>query len=146
MPLREATSEDFEMLWQIDQRCFPPGIAYSKEELGWFMSRPRAFTLISQATDKIAGFLLVNYEEMNRSGRADIDSSIGHLITIDVLPEARRSGVGTELLASAEQRLSHEKCRSLLLETAVDNDAALRFYKKHGFDILRTLPRYYPNG
>jgi ribosomal protein S18 acetylase RimI-like enzyme len=31
----------------------------------------------------------------------------------------------------------------VLLETGVDNDSAIRFYKKHGYTILRTIPRYY---
>jgi ribosomal protein S18 acetylase RimI-like enzyme len=31
----------------------------------------------------------------------------------------------------------------VFLETAVDNLAALTFYKRHGYSVLRTLPRYY---
>ena len=68
---------------------------------------------------------------------------MGHVITIDVLARWRRDGVGTELLASAEKRLKKDGCRTVLLETGVDNDSAIRFYKKHGYTILRTIPRYY---
>ena len=32
------------------------------------------------------------------------------------------------------------------LETAVDNLAALSFYKRHGYNVIRTWPRYYSNG
>jgi ribosomal protein S18 acetylase RimI-like enzyme len=32
------------------------------------------------------------------------------------------------------------------LETAVDNISALSFYKRHGYNVLRTWPRYYSNG
>jgi ribosomal protein S18 acetylase RimI-like enzyme len=32
------------------------------------------------------------------------------------------------------------------LETAVDNLPALTFYKRHGYDIVKTMPRYYSNG
>ncbi len=32
------------------------------------------------------------------------------------------------------------------LETAVDNLAALAFYKRHGYSVVRTWPRYYSNG
>ena len=32
------------------------------------------------------------------------------------------------------------------LETAVDNVAALSFYKRHGYSVVRTWPRYYSNG
>ena len=29
------------------------------------------------------------------------------------------------------------------LEVAVDNEPALSFYKKHGYSVLKVLPRYY---
>jgi hypothetical protein len=31
--VRDFWPEDFEMLWRMDQECFPPGIAYSRQEL-----------------------------------------------------------------------------------------------------------------
>ena len=33
--------------------------------------------------------------------------------------------------------------REVYLETAVDNEPALRLYRKLGYEILRTLPEYY---
>ena len=36
--------------------------------------------------------------------------------------------------------------RAVGLETAVDNVAALSFYKRHGYSVIRTWPRYYSNG
>jgi ribosomal protein S18 acetylase RimI-like enzyme len=38
------------------------------------------------------------------------------------------------------------KCASIRLETAVDNVAALSFYKRHGYNVIRSLLRYYSNG
>lgn len=70
----------------------------------------------------------------------------GHIITIDVVPSQRRSGVGSLLLRSAEDRLRGAGCRGVGLETAVDNLTALKFYKRHGYSVIRTWPRYYPNG
>lgn len=70
----------------------------------------------------------------------------GHIITIDVLPEARRAGLGSRLLALAEERLRAASCTTVRLETAVDNASALAFYKRHKYDLVRTIPRYYPGG
>jgi ribosomal-protein-alanine N-acetyltransferase len=70
----------------------------------------------------------------------------GHLITIDVLPDARRYGLGSKLLTAAEERLQSVSCRRIYLETAVDNLPAIAFYKRHKYSVVRTVPRYYSNG
>ena len=77
---------------------------------------------------------------------AEGESRGGHIITIDVVATARRSGAGSLLLCAAEDRLRAIGCRSVELETAVDNLSALSFYKRHGYTVIRTFPRYYSNG
>jgi ribosomal-protein-alanine N-acetyltransferase len=68
---------------------------------------------------------------------------MGRIITIDVLAAARKSGVGTLLLTAAEKELERAGCDHVVLEVAVDNHNAIRFYKKHGYSVLKVLPRYY---
>jgi ribosomal-protein-alanine N-acetyltransferase len=148
MNVRPAAAADFETLWQIDQNCFPPGIAYGREELQWYMKLPRAFALVGESSGKIVGFVLVSIAQVKtkKRGAGAAESaieSVGHIITIDVLAKWRREGVGSKLLTEAEDRLREEGCRTVLLETGVDNDSAIRFYKKHGYSVMRTLPRYY---
>ena len=139
--IRDYRPDDFERLWEIDQICFPPGISYSRFELGIYVSRRNAFTLIAQAGDpdvdqKILGFLVAE------AGRR----RVGHIITIDVLSGAREQGLGSSLLETAETRMRSAGCGAIYLETAVDNAAAIAFYKRHRYDIIKTVPRYYPNG
>ena len=50
------------------------------------------------------------------------------------------------MMREAEKRLRDLGCRSVLLETAVDNQAALMFYKRLGFFLVKTIPRYYMTG
>ena len=134
--IRDSTPEDFELLWRLDQECFPPGIAYSKNELGTYMRHRGAFTLVAAdiISKSIVGFVVAY------GGRT------GHVITIDVAPKARRSGVGSILLRAAEERLAAAGICAVGLETAVDNLGALSFYKRHGYGVIRTWPRYYSNG
>jgi [ribosomal protein S18]-alanine N-acetyltransferase len=135
--IRNYLPQDFQRLWGIDQLCFVPGIAYSRYELGIYIRRRSAITLIAEnASSEIVGFLV-----------ADITRKrIGHIITIDVLSDARKHGVGSSLLQAAEQRLAALSCRVVYLETAVDNAPAISFYKKHAYDVIETVPRYYSNG
>ena len=133
--VRDYIPEDFESLWRMDQECFPPGISYSKQELSGFVRHRGSFTLV--ATDdkeKLQGFIVAHC------------AASGHVITIDVGPSTRRSGVGSRLLRAAEERMRAAGCRAVGLETAVDNLTALSFYKRHGYDVIRTRPRYYSNG
>lgn len=143
--IRDFEPQDFEHLWQIDQQCFPPGISYSRQELKAYMRRRGSFTLVAEEGDgklaamedgslRIAGFIVA------------YGGLIGHIITIDVIASARRSGSGSRLLAAAEDRLLAGGSRAVGLETAVDNHAAIAFYKRHGYSVVGTWPRYYPNG
>lgn len=126
-------------------------------ELKYYIRRRQAFTIVAAgfvatkthspnskdgnvpgpgpSADSIAGFLV-----------AEADRGSGHIITIDVVAGARRSGVGSLLLRSAEDRLRKAGCGSVDLETAVDNVSALSFYKRHGYNVVGTWPRYYSNG
>lgn len=132
--IRQFEREDFDSLWRMDQECFAPGIAYSKQELRSFIGHRAAFTLVASEDGMPQGFIVA------------LNGPIGHVITIDVSPKARRSGVGSLLLGAAEKQLSENGSRAVGLEAAVDNVAALSFYKRHGYSVLRTWPRYYSNG
>ena len=134
--LRDFKAEDFETLWRIDQECFPPGISYSRPELKAYIRHHGSFTLIASDAKKqnIDGFIVAH------------GGPIGHIVTIDVIAAARRSGVGSLLLQAAEERLQAAGSRAVGLETAVDNSPALAFYKRHGYNVIRTWPRYYSTG
>lgn len=144
--LRDFRPEDFETLWAIDQNCFVADIAYSRRELAAYMRRRRAFTIVAESrrdqnqggADPVATASFIVAESNHRYA--------GHIITIDVLHEHRRSGLGSSLLAAAEERLRAAGCRNIQLEAAVNNLSAVAFYKRHGYDIVRTIPRYYPGG
>ena len=133
--LRAYRASDFESLWELDQRCFPGDIAYSSEELTYYLRIKTAICLVAWESEHIVGFILGHRD---RRG-------FGHIITLDVDASARRSGLGTTLIQALEERF-RGSCESIFLEVAVNNFAALSFYKKHGYSVLRTLPRYYPGG
>jgi ribosomal-protein-alanine N-acetyltransferase len=137
--VRDYRREDFHILWQIDQSCFPPGISYSQFELKTYIGRQRSFTLVAESGESGPGSLLGFVI-------GEISRRMGHIITIDVRSEARRHRLGSALLKAAEGRLRVEKCSDVRLETAVDNLSALAFYKRHGYSVMDTIPRYYSNG
>jgi len=153
--LREFRREDFDSLWRIDQECFAPGIAYSRVELAAYIRLRGAFTVVAEpvpagpgveSSSQVLGFIVARANPA-RANRAQANRpGVGHILTIDVAPASRRFGVGSKLLATAEERLRAAPCHSVVLETAVDNAAALAFYKRHHYSVVKTMPRYYSNG
>jgi ribosomal-protein-alanine N-acetyltransferase len=133
--VRDYRPEEFETLWRLDQECFPPGISYSRLELKTYMRKRGSFTLVAaDGNDTVVGFIVAY------AGKT------GHIITIDVVAAARRAGVGSQLLQAAEDRLRAAESVAVSLETAVDNVSALAFYKRQGYNVIKTWPRYYSNG
>jgi [ribosomal protein S18]-alanine N-acetyltransferase len=132
--LRPYQSEDFEALHALDQTCFVPGIAYSKAMLRYFLNEPAAVCVVAETEDEeeIAGFIL---GETNRQ--------LGHIVTLDVAQEYRRLGVGSLLLNALEKQFAAAGIRGMVIETAVNNDAAVEFWQRHGYRTEATLKRYY---
>jgi len=130
--LRSYEPHDFNALHRLDQACFPAGISYSKNTLRYFLTVPSADCVVAIDDNKIAGFIV-----------SEENPPLAHIITLDVDEAHRRRGIGTALLEKLESDLAARGVRSILLETASDNDAAVAFWKLHGYRIEATLKRYY---
>jgi len=133
--IRDYQADDFDTLCDIDRRCFPPGIAYSPDDIAMSMLEPGTFIIIGEHDAGVAGFVIAGFI-LARRERSDR----GHIITIDVLAEHRRSGLGSMLLEAAHAQLAG---RRVILEVAVDNASAIAFYKKHGYVTQRRMKKYY---
>lgn len=133
MDLQPLAVADAPALWALDQRCFPPGIAYSQAEIRALLRQAeRGFHRAVHREQVLAGFLL-SLSHRNR----------GHVITIDVDDRHRRRGVGQALMEAAERHYHQQGAAGMRLEVAVNNLAALRFYGRLGYRVVRPLPGYY---
>jgi [ribosomal protein S18]-alanine N-acetyltransferase len=136
MQLRAFRTADLDVLHEIDSACFPPGVAYSREELASFIGHWRSRTWVAEDGGEVVGFLIAN---RTRTGTM-------HVITIDVKEERRRRGVGEALMNAAEEWGRRQGLRGASLETAEGNRAAQEFYRKRGYTKLRQVSNYYADG
>jgi ribosomal-protein-alanine N-acetyltransferase len=136
MLLRAYRPTDLEVLHEIDQTCFPPGISYSRRELSEFITDRKSKTWIAEHEGEIVGFLVADHQRPRMS----------HVITIDVVEEWRRCGVGTRLMDAAESAARDMGSRLIYLETSEQYPSAQRFYLKRGYEKYNVVPRYYGNG
>jgi ribosomal protein S18 acetylase RimI-like enzyme len=72
------------------------------------------------------------------------EPGLAELWDLRVAPECRGQGVGTALLAAAEEWSSARGCDRLRVETQDVNVAACRFYESHGFELRERKPGAYP--
>jgi len=130
--LRAYEPHDFAALFKLDQSCFPAGISYSRVTLRYFLTLPSADCTVAEENGRIIGFIL-----------SEENPPLAHIITLDVDAKHRRLGLGTTLLETQEANLASRGVRSILLETATDNEPAVAFWKSRGYRIEATLKRYY---
>jgi ribosomal-protein-alanine N-acetyltransferase len=149
--IRDYRSQDFNPLWQMDQQCFPPGIAYSRFELMCFLRAQRSFSLVAEEVARppggepaLLGFLVA---EQGGSGRRRLGGDDrGHLVTLDVVAAARRKGIASRLMDEAEARLVGAGCTVCYLEVAVTNEGAIAFYRRRAYQTMSRIPGYYGPG
>jgi len=58
--VRQYQPEDFPRLLEIDQSCFVEGIAYSPQEMRYFLRMPTAISLVGLQDDTIMGFVITD--------------------------------------------------------------------------------------
>ena len=136
--VREYRSEDLPALYALDQSCFAPGIAYTLDELAYFIHHRDATTLVAEGPEGAAGFSVI--ERLRSRGKV-----YAHLITIDILPWCRKQGIGGQLMRAMEHRLRQAEVLRVRLEVAVDNAAAQGFYAHFGYRECGRSANYYLN-
>lgn len=127
---------DLEALFDLDGRCFEPGIAYSRAQIRRFLRFATARGLVAESGGALAGFAL-GYLAPRRVAR---------VLTLDVDPSFRRRGVGKTLLSGLLDRLAADGATETRLEVDVANAGAIAFYEGLGFRRLRRLEDYYAEG
>jgi len=138
--LRDFRPSDLGALYELDQICFAPGIAYTREEIAGYIRRPGSKAWVAESEletrQEIAGFVIAHCDRRRQ----------GHMITVDVAPRWRRQAVGTLLMDAAEAWMRRQGMELVALETAEDNRAAQSFYERRGYVKLRRIEHYYGTG
>lgn len=70
----------------------------------------------------------------------------GEVLTVAVLPEARRHGAGRALLAAAESAFRAEGIARAWLEVRADNAPAIALYRSRGWSDAGRRRAYYADG
>jgi len=134
--IRSYAPADFPAICAIDRLCFSAAISYTPEEMALGLAQRGSVAYVAESDGQVIAFVLASQNKRRA----------GHIITIDILPQFRRRGLGGTLLEMAEQRLKASGATRVVLEVSVNNKGALRFYEEMKYAPKRLLAGYYPDG
>ena len=143
--IREANKRDLERVIWINRTVLPENYPsfYFNIHLNNF---PKAF-LVAEIGDKIVGYIMCRVEQGELLTKPGVIGRKGHIVSLAVLPEARRKGIGTTLINKALDAMYREyRADEYYLEVRVSNTPAINLYKKLNFKIIRIIPGYYLDG
>ena len=132
---RAGLPRDARRFEEIDRLCFAEGIAFSSFTFRYHLKDPKSVNIVAESSGEVIGFAV---GKIYRGGEATI-------VTVDVLAEFRRLGIGQKLLSRLEEDLVSKGAAILILQVAVDNEPAIALYQKAGYKAASVLLEYYPS-
>lgn len=128
MTPRFATLGDTALLAALHGQCFAE--VWDQAAMTSLLATPGTFALLAEDN---AGFVMLRVA----AGESEV-------LTLAVLPAARRRGIATTLLITAAQRAKEQGATELFLEVDETNLPAIALYKRLGFTQVGLRPNYYP--
>ena len=133
--IRRARGDDLPSILRIEKRSFARD-AWDRELFLDYLAQPsRSVFLVAISEGKIVGYALA----FHNKAYAEIDS-------IAVAPAQRGKGVAVALLKRVIGSLGRRRFASVSLNVRLDNEAAIRLYRKLGFQRVRRINGYYEDG
>jgi len=106
---------------------------------------PETF-IVAEENGEVVGYIMCRIETSLASFGFSGLIKKGHVVSIAVLPEYQRKGIGLALMQKAMENMRHYKAKKCFLEVRVSNTPAIQMYKKLGFQIKRRIREYYMDG
>jgi len=106
---------------------------------------PETF-ILAEENGKYLGYIMCRIEMgLSNLGLGGLTRK-GHVVSIAVMPQARRRGVARAVINRAIEGMKYYKAKQAFLEVRVTNEPAISLYKKLDFEISRTINGYYSDG
>ena len=142
--LRPFKPTDLEQVMHINRVCLPEN--YTTFFFMNLYQRFPATFIVAEENGEIVGYVMCRIETGVPSFKLLRITRKGHVISVAVLPDHQRKGIGYELMREAMQAMVNYKAKECYLEVRASNVPAVNLYKKMGFEIAKTVRGYYADG
>ena len=139
--LRGFVPGDLDAVMNINRVCLPENYA-PYFFLDTFNTLPDGF-IVAHSQGQVVGYIMCRLEHGFSDLRKLRFARKGHIVSVAVMPEFRNMSVGSSLVQQALAALPPHRVDECYLEVRVSNYPAINLYKKLGFQVARTIPRYY---
>ena len=142
--LRKFALGDLQTVININRVCLPEN--YSDFFfIDLFRRFPEAF-IVAEANGGVVGYIMCRIETGFPSFGFGGLVKKGHVVSVAVMPEYRRKGIGKALVVRAMEGARVYNAKQFYLEVRVTNSEAIDLYKKLGLEVSRTIHGYYSDG
>ena len=142
--IRPFKPSDLEGVMSINRECLPEN--YSPHFFINLFKRFPATFIVAELNGKLVGYIMCRIETGIPSFKLLGITKKGHVISIAVLPDFHRKGVGYSMIREVTKAMATYGAKECYLEVRESNMPAVRLYKKLGFEIARTIRNYYADG
>ena len=142
--LRRFTMNDLASVTHINQMCLPENYT-DFFFIDLYRRFPETF-IIAEANGVVVGYIMCRIEVgLSNFGLPGLVKK-GHVVSVAVMPDNRRRGIGVALLTAALEGMRKYGAKQCYLEVRVTNEEAVGLYKKLSFEVTRTVHGYYADG
>jgi ribosomal-protein-alanine N-acetyltransferase len=127
---------DMDTIVDLERAIFRPSEQYTLGFINWLCRNCTKYSYIAFMGDKPVGYIISCIEGFSR----------GHVISVGVLGEYRRRGIGNELMRRSICSMVDDGADYVILEVRVSNTPAITLYRKLGFEVRDLLRAYYSDG
>lgn len=133
--IRAAGIDDLAPVFHLGERVFTPREVsnlyrtWDEYEVTHVFNTEPEHLLVAYAGSRMVGFAIGTMIEKQRSAW-----NYGHLLWLAVAPEFARQGVASMLFDRFRKLMEEKRVRMLLVDTQADNEPAIRFFTKKGFE------------
>lgn len=142
--LRKFALPDLQRVTEINRVCLPENYT-DMFYVDLYKRYPETF-IVAEENGQIIGYIMCRVEVGLSSISLGGVIKKGHIVSVAVMPDHRKKGVGETLVKSAMEAMKLYKAKQCFLEVRVTNDPAVGLYKKLGFEVSRTIHGYYADG